>query len=164
MQYYLKYNTTYKIIQAPLYKIDESVLYEKYPIVVFDRLVKPEELLTTLFKYKYLFKSAHPQKGSPFPYIAMNKYTIIYNNKADLDLNIVAPQYKKEFQGFVDFQANKDIHSTNSQYVTIKLKKQQVLIIPPFWIYQSNLPYHVISLNDPFSLLIIAYYSTIARP
>lgn len=164
LQYYFKYNTEYRIIQAPLAKIDENVLYEKYPIVVSDRLVKPEELLETLFKYKYLFKSTHPQKGSPNPYMAISKYTLLYNNKIDIDVNIIAPQYRKEFQGFIEFQANKDINSTNAQYVTIKLKKQQVIILPAFWIYQSSLPYHVISLNDPFSLLVTLYYSTLSRP
>ena len=164
IQYYFKFNTVYKIIQAPLYKIDENVLYEKYPIVVSDRLVKPVALLETLFKYKYLFKKVHPQKGSQKPYIAISKYTLIYNDKADIEVNIIAPQYRNEFHGFVEFQANKDINSTNAQYVTIKLKKQQVIILPAFWIYQSILPYHIISLNDPFSFIVNVYYSTLARP
>lgn len=155
-QYYLKYNTAYRIIQAPLTKIDENVLYEKYPIVVADRIVKPESLLHTLFKYKYLTSSFGTRAGSQFPYFAVNKYTLIYNTIEDVDINIIAPQYRNEFQGF---KSNIDLNSTQAQYVTIKLKKQQIIILPAFWIYQSSSPHSVISLNDPLSFIISCMYT-----
>ena len=154
-QYYMKYNTTYRIVQAPLNKVDENLLYEKYPIVVADRVVKPESLLSTLFKYKYLTNTFEMRPGSQNPYFVLNKYTIIYNNVEDIDINIIAPQYRNEFKGF---KSNIDINSTQVQYVTIKLKKQQIIILPAFWIYQANLPHTVISLNDPLSLIISCMY------
>lgn len=161
LQYYLKYNNTYRIIQSDINKIDANVLYERYPIVVSDRLVDPNDLLKTLFKYTYLFKVTHIQHGDIHPTLCINKYTLIYNNKDDIDINIILPSYRKEFKYKYQkniFKADKSLDSTNIQYVTIKLKKQQILILPAFWIYQTNTPHHSICLNDPFTLLINFFY------
>jgi len=151
-QYYLKFNTSYRIIPAQLDKIDESVLYEKYPIVVADRIVKPEVLLQTLFKYKYITSSIENRKGSINPYLVTHKYTVLYNTMHDIDVNIIAPQYRGEFKTNVDF------YRTQTQYVTIKLKKQQIIILPAFWLYHITSPHTVIILNDPFSYFISKIY------
>ncbi len=160
-QYYLKYNNAYRIIQSDINKIDANVLYERYPTIISDRIVNPNDLLKTLFKYTYVFKANSIQSGDMKPTLSINKYTIIYNNKNDIDINVILPSYRSEFKYKYQnnlFKADKILDGTNIQYVTIKLKKQQVLILPSFWIYQTNTPHHSICLNDPFTLLINFFY------
>lgn len=146
IKYYTKYNTSYKIIQTELANSTEDIIYERYPIIISDRIVNPRQLLDTLFKYKYMFQNTFIQYGSPIPRIVFDKYTILFNNKTDIEINIISPLYKKDI--------NQDINSANIEFVTIKLKKLQVLILPTFWIYHTELPHHVITLNDPLSLVI----------
>lgn len=146
LKYYVKYNISYKIIQTELANATEDLIYERYPIIISDRIAVPNDLLKTLFKYKYLFHKTFVQYGDPKPRIMYDKYTLLYNNKGDIDINIISPIYRKE--------ANNPINSSNIQFVTIKLKKLQVLVLPSFWMYQTELPHHVIILNDPFSIFI----------
>jgi hypothetical protein len=149
IQHYRKHNTAYKIIQSSLDKIDINTLYERYPIIISDKIVDPTKLIDTLFKYSYAFKAIRTQNGSPIPYRTLNKYLIIYNIKNDIDINIISPFYQKDFHNNTTALAN-----SNVEYVTIKLKKQQVLILPSYWLYQTMQPHHTIAFNDPFSLLL----------
>lgn len=168
IQYYLKYNTTYRIVQATLANLDENVLFEKYPVLITDRIVKQETLLETLFKYKYMTRSFVIHHGTPCPYMTVNKYLLLYNIKTDMNVNIIMPTYKNEFKFKAAsslLQASSELSNSNVRYVTIKLKKQQTLILPSFWMYQTDLPHHTIALNDPCSSLIHLFHmwSTAAR-
>jgi hypothetical protein len=157
IQYYTKYNTSYKILQTYLDKINIDTLYERYPVVIYDRVVDPVSLTNTLFKYSYTFKNVIVQKGSQTPSMTLNKYTLIYNIKDDIDINIISPFYKSMFTyKFANnlFSAKENIQDSNVEYVTIKLKKQQVLILPTYWLYQTTSIHHVLTMNDPFTILI----------
>lgn len=145
LQYYLKYNTSYQIIQTELSKMSSNVLYEKYPIIISDRLVDPKSLLSTLFKYTYITKIIEDRPPTVNITACMSKYTLIYSTTDDIFVNIISPTY-------IYFK-NQEIDSADIAFVTIKLKKQQVLILPSFWLYQSNSQHTSISLNDLFSSL-----------
>lgn len=157
VQYYAKYNTSYKILQTKLSNIDVNTLYEKYPIIIEDRLVRANTLTSTLFRYSYTSQSNTIQKGSPFVNLALNKYTIIYNIQSDMNINVISPFYKKDFTyAYANnlFRSVTPLAESKVEYVTIKLKKQQVLILPMYWSYQTELPHHTIILNDPLTSLI----------
>ena len=57
INYYNKYKLDYLILQTNLDKIDLNLIYEKYPIVIYDKIINPKDLLKTLFVYTYIFKN-----------------------------------------------------------------------------------------------------------
>lgn len=168
-QYYTKFNKGYRIIQSNLYNIDEKVLYEKYPIVIHERIVDPESLLNTLFKYMFVFKASDYLSGSDMPYVNVHKYYVIYNPNDDMDVNLISPVFTQMFKPFIP-HTNMFMRShhtsmvmSNAEYVTIKLKQRQVLILPYAWLYQTNKKHSVIALDDIYSKLIALYKLSLPR-
>jgi len=146
--------TDYKIIQTYLDQIDLNVVYEKYPIVLYDFVVDPRILTKTLFAYAYV-GATHSTLDGRLPYKCSSKHTIVWNEDKDVDVNIINPKYK----AFIQPQARlKEMDKV--QYVTVKLKKHQVLIVPSFWYLQADFLLNAIELNDLLSFLV----SMIPRP
>ena len=55
-QYYMKYKNDYQILQVHLEGLNLDTLYEKYPIVIFNKIYDVNELLKTVFAYSYNFE------------------------------------------------------------------------------------------------------------
>lgn len=159
-QHYMKYNKDIKIIQSYLDTMSPNVLFEKYPVVIYDRIVEPNELRNTLFAY--LHTHARYINYSPNAEMTLNtsKYMIIYSPDKNVTLQIASPKYKSQlsFQRQNGFLVSKDMKNSNVQYVTMKLKKQQVLILPTFWMFQSEVNLRVIVLDDPMSMIVKGMY------
>jgi len=168
-QYYTKFNKGYRIIQSKLYNIDEKVLYEKYPIIIDERIVDPEALLSTLFKYMYFFKVNDTVAASDMPYVNVHKYYIIYNQSEDMNINLISPVFTPMFKPFVAHNGalmrsyHTSMAMTNVEYITIKLKQRQILILPYAWMYQANKKHHVMILDDMFSRVIALFKLSLLR-
>lgn len=158
IRYYTKTNNTYEIVQVSLNNMTSHILYERHPILIQDRMVNPEEILKTLYKYTYIKKKKVTKKNAPLT-ICSAKYSLIYSTKRDITVNIIAPKYRKEIMPCDhNLESKKNLDSTNVQYVTIKLKKQQLLVLPYGWIYETNSPHIHITLDDIFSILVHFFY------
>ncbi len=153
VNYYTNYKKDYNIIQTYLDNIDLSVVYEKYPIVIYDRVINPAELTKTLFAYSYIYKKQYSIKGPFNPMINSSKHCIIWNADNDITLNIINPKFKNHFtwNKKVSKDSLADMNDTTIQYITIKLKKDQVLILPAFWIFDSNTSINIIQMDDLLS-------------
>lgn len=154
-QYYASYKTDYKINQTYLSNINLDILYEKYPVVLYDKLVDPEHLLTTLFKFNYLTKSNHIINNATTIQV-LSKYTLLFNKNNNILLNIISPKFTDTIKwtyGSNCFKTSTSVFNDldNVQYVTVKLAKMQVIIMPFKWIIQSNQDYNIICLDDMFS-------------
>jgi len=157
INYYNKYKQDYQLLQIHLNKIDIDLLNEKYPIVIYDKIINPHDLLKTLFKYIYVFKNIFKIKPI-LPTINNSKYMLLWNSDNNIMINIINPKYYK----FISWKKQNSFkisnHSLNDkelekvQYITISLKKNQVLILPMFWIYQTNNYINIIQLNDIISI------------
>lgn len=162
-QYYTSFNKGYRIIQTQLHNIDDKVLYEKYPIIIQERIVHPDRLLNTLFKYMYSFKERCMVKGSDLVYMTPHKFSLIYNEHADMDVNIISPVFKSAFAPFVTYQKcmprsqTTTLDRSSVEYITIKLKQKQVIILPYSWLYQTTKDHSVMFINDLFSQMISLY-------
>jgi hypothetical protein len=119
--------------------MNADVLNERYPIVIYDRIVDPRVLLSTLFKYSYMFQKLNAFNAAPDPVANNHKYNIIFSSQEIIEVDVISPLYKHDVQ--------------NAQFVTIKLKKQQTLILPCNWMYKTKSKHYNIFLDDPFSLL-----------
>ena len=159
MHYYSKYNTSYEITQTYLDKITLELLYERNPIVIYDCIKTPNQLLKTLFKYSYTTKSEYVINHQK---IIMNrqKTSFVYSSAtSDTYINLINPSYKKDFkwnkhEKTGDMISETSIDDTNVEYITIKLKPFQVLIVPSHWLLQStksNSSMHKVNLHDVFS-------------
>lgn len=159
MHYYSKFNTSYEITQTYLDKITLDLLYERNPIVIYDSIKTPNQLLKTLFKYSYISKSEYKINHQN---VIMNrqKTSFIYcTDNTDCYINLINPSYKKDFKWkkqdkTSDMISQTNIEDTKVEYITIKLKPFQVLIIPSHWILQSTQQYsslHKVNLHDVFS-------------
>ena len=158
IQYYSKYNTSYEITQTYLDKISIDLLYERNPIVIYDTIKNPKQLLGTLFKYSYVTKNEY-KINHQNPLMNRSKFSYVYSTiDTDTFINIINPSYRKDFKWTKDTKtgdmvSSTTIEDTNVQYITIKLKPLQVLIVPSLWIIQTNQEINKINLHDFFSML-----------
>ena len=152
---YGKTKEGYKIIQTTLKKIDLNTLYEKYPIVIYDRVVNPTEIIETIFSFSYTFKH---DRVEIVPNICMvtSKYLVLFNSLTDSDLYIINPSNSKNIEFWKkngSVVSTKPLSESNVQFVTIKLKKNQVIILPAFWSYQTSEKFRKIALDDIFGAI-----------
>lgn len=156
--YYNNYKNDYNIIQTYIDKVDLNMVYEKYPIIIYDKIIDPKELLKTLFAYSYTFMNE--SKIRPIvPTYNKSKHMLLWNDDENIDINIINPKYYKiiKWEKRNIYKTSiKTLQELNEvQYITIKLKAKQVLILPAFWIFQSSSYVNIIQLNDILSCLVI---------
>lgn len=146
MKHYVSPSLHFNIIQVPLSKLEPVYLFEKSPIIVNESFVRPSDLTHTLFKYLFV-KSTQSFKCVPKLYQQnRSRYLIIYPKFKDKTIKIVHPKNKRFLQTPTDDSLN------NVEYVEIKLRKRQVIILPMFWWYQTEDPDHgMIELDDIYS-------------
>lgn len=162
IQHYNNFKNDFKIIQVTLENVDAKQLYEKYPILIYDRVVDPETLLTSLFAYIHTRRKYMLIPGGEQIYFNPCKYTMLYSPIADSEIQLIMPKYRKELTFHRErelWKSKEGLSETQVQYVTVKLKKQQILILPTFWMFQSPHPLRGICLDDPFSALVNFFHS-----
>lgn len=143
LPYYSKFKHDYQILQVNLNTLKLDHLYEKYPIVIFDTIQNVEDLFKTVFAYSYVFKSP---STVPTGYIFRNTHKfMILNPDTDVNIKLINPKYKKYVK--TNLEDSDDI-----QYVTIKLKEKQTLIIPALWyVYTDYMDIKSFVLDDLIS-------------
>ena len=158
IQYYSKYNKSYEIVQTYIDKVNLDLLYERNPIIIYDSIKTPKQLLGTLFKYSYVSKTEYQIKDTA---LVMNraKFSFMYSTSdEDTYVNLINPSYKQSMTWKLDPMSgdkvsSTDLENTNVEYITIKLKPYQVIILPSHWILQTDKPLTKINLHDFMSTL-----------
>lgn len=56
VRFIIQINPHFEIIDAPISKVNPQHLFEKQPVVIHEPLVKPADLLDSLFKYLYVYQ------------------------------------------------------------------------------------------------------------
>lgn len=151
----------FKINQIYLDQFKINLLYEKYPIIVYDKIIEPKDLLKTFFAYSYNISQDFPILFDNKVTINLSKYQIIYNQLADVDINLIHPKYRSQivFANNNKILLSKEpLSKLNVEYITVKLKKNKVFILPSYWIYNSNLPVQTIMLDDYMSYIVSKIY------
>lgn len=164
-QYYSKYNKKYEIIQSSLSNISLDLLYERNPIIIEDTIANPRHLLKTLFKYSYTFvKEMDVTTTNIFK--IKSKFCLVYSvdtNTPSVQLNLVNPIYNEKntfkWKTSADglMTTSTPLNETNIEYITLKLKPNQPVIIPTHWLAQTDHPMHKIDLDDPMSCLCLMF-------
>ena len=149
VRFVLQTNPNFEIINAPISKVNPQYLFEKQPLVIHEPLVKPMDLLGTLFKYLYI-RSKHESTTPGNVYQQnRNKYIVLYPRKNGLSLHVVHPK-KTAFLKDGTKESLKHV-----DFVEFKLKKKQVVILPMYWWYKTNSEkFGRIEIDDILSLLL----------
>lgn len=139
IKYYLNYKKDYTIIQTFLKNIKSNdIFFEKYPIVIYDKIVDINEIMKSLFSYLYLTKKNKIYKKNKFIF-NKSKFLIIYPENNTM-IDIINPKY--------------DISKNNFEYVTIQLKRKQISIMPFRWIVKPYDDLNCIELDDIITLFL----------
>lgn len=169
IHYYSKYNDTYEIVQTYLDKVNIDMLYERNPIVIYDSIKTPKQLLGTLFKYSYVSKSDY-KIDTKYPIMNRAKFSFVYSTSdQDTYINLINPSYKSSMKWankrsnggkslVMDKVSTTTLEETNVQYITIKLRPYQVVILPMHWIIQSDTPLIKYNLDDFVSMLYFKFW------
>lgn len=139
LQYYVKYKQDYQILQVFLDNFKLDTLYEKYPIVVYDQVYDTGDLLKTVFAYSFVFKKEFDVEPSVV-YRNSHKFVVL-SCEDSVSIKVINPKYKKDIKARIE--------DCNVQFITVKLKQNQVLILPALWYYHTeNMDVRAISLDD----------------
>lgn len=134
---YYNYNQNLDILQINYNNtVDDSIVYEKLPIVIYDT-----NDIIDLFKYKYIFKNIKSIENDI--YKNKNKYTIVIPQDDQTFLDVIHPKYKI-----------KNWNSDNILYVTVKLNKNQSLVLPSHWSIKTEQKINLIELNDIITIFL----------
>lgn len=160
IHYYAKYNDTYEIVQTYLDKVNIDMLYERNPIIIYDSIKTPKQLLGTLFKYSYVSKSEY-KVSTKYPIMNRAKFSFVYStSNQDTYINLINPSYTSSMKWenrvngkVADKVSTTLLDDTNVQYITIKLKPYQVVIIPMHWIIQTDTTLVKYNLDDFISMI-----------
>ena len=132
LQSYLAVKDDYTILQTWLEKVTPDTLADKHPIVIFDQVVRPDQLLSTLFAYMYVsvVKTKHNSK-----HVIRNRarYALLFSERAT-HVNLISPKYKK----IIKYNAGLSDQDASVKYVTIKLKPHQLVILPMSWMFTCD--------------------------
>lgn len=161
LSYYSKFSKEYSITQIFLDKFTPDLLYERNPIVIYDSLATPQDLLKTVFKYQYLFSNENTIPNNKV-FSIKSKFALLYSsNDTPISVKVINPSQSSSFKWYRNKQlrvSDTDISTTSVTYVDVQLKKHQVIIMPSHWIVQSNSSMNKIDLDDIASYIYFAIF------
>lgn len=135
---YLSVRSDIEILQASISDVNASYLFQKYPLIISEPLVNPENILKTLFKYLYIKTIFFNATNSNTYSQTRSRYQIIYPSLNNSVVKIIHPKYSS---------------NENYPYIDIILKKNQILILPIYWWYKCDSNCNCIEIYDVISYL-----------
>jgi len=152
IQSYLKPKTEYTIVQTYLDKVNVDTLYDKYPIIIYDLIQDPKQLVKSLFAYSYLF-DIYTHLPANAIFCTRSKFTLVFNNSTDVPVHIISPKHKPKINATLPLEQQ----DTSVQYVTVNLKQNQVMIVPMQWYISGTTQCNMILLDDLLSAILKAF-------
>jgi hypothetical protein len=137
-----------EILQVRLEGFKPSILRERQPIVIEERLVDPDELTTTVLKYQYIFKvTRHKPATDTNLRIHRGSYVILYNPEdAKQSVFLLHPrqitgQSRRALAadgGEVLKEEDGDRLKKETTFVEMRLGAKQSVIVPSQWGWWSD--------------------------
>ncbi len=144
-RYNLKYNPFTEILQIKPGQLTPAILMEKNPIIIENGFINPNDTIETSMKYLYLYFNKGQKEPSNKLSTNQAKYALIYGNGVTVE--IVNPKYKNE---------------ENYPVLPIKLKHNQALILPMYWLYSNETSsIQIVYIHDMFSILYHTFKSIV---
>jgi hypothetical protein len=148
INYDLKYNNNFQLLQLSSNKINQDILYEKSPIIIQDNINNMDDFIDVVMPYEKIYKNKFIYNKKNNVNQNLTNYLIIYNsNNKPIDVYIAHPKHKNNFKWFSSNSNNyiisnyliNDFNNINNvQFVKISLRPKQSLILPKFWLFAIN--------------------------
>ena len=137
------------LLQASVDTVTSELLAERRPIVIEDRVVNPADLVATVFRWQYAWRSGvEPCRLDAFETCRARFTLLFFLEGDDSTVVIKAP---------TGTNTNTNTNTNTDTYtdIAVRLAAGRTLVLPPMWRY---LPLSVgarrIRLHDPVSLLL----------
>lgn len=143
LQSYFRTMKTTQIIQTSLINFHPNILLEKEPIYIEDNIYNPADIISSVFKYQYIYKVLS-LSNKLYWKKNLSSFVIIYNDQDyDVNINIINPNYCKDTEYFKGLFVNKfyKVSKTtliHKQVVQVILKPYNMLVLPLNWIYNTD--------------------------
>ena len=111
----LRPKSEYTLLQTTIENFTPSLLNEKLPILIESPIVNVSDLLTTVFKYCYIYTKKVIKTENK------NKYGYLLITSKTNDISHISIKHPKYLE-----------------ILNITLHKNQVLVLPPLWWYKCN--------------------------
>mgnify|MGYP006087317043 CR=1 FL=1 len=131
-----KQKRDFQILQTPMHSLTDSMLHEKYPILVHDRVGSLPSMLKGVFRFQYLFqKELVGTEGS----IKVGTRFLLMRNRGEGDAHL-------------------QLGLKERSMIPMIADSQNVLILPAGWYFQLEAPelWELIALNDLSHMLFFA--------
>jgi hypothetical protein len=139
ISYYLKVHPELTFLQTSITKLDLDMLQSKLPIVILDRIVDVWDVLTSVFKYQYSFIQSADDASA----WTRNKHKyLVLKQREDSMVHIAHP--------------SADMKAEDYAYVDLRLKKDQMLVLPYGWWVHAPLS-EVYMLDDILSKVLTIF-------
>ena len=145
---YLRPKKDIQLLQANLSNFDSKIHIEKQPILIFDKVVHPQNVIDVFFKYMYhLSNSSHTASESNVQ--NLSRFAVIYNDR-DKAVNI---SIKKHMTKALSTSKNMyyssiDMFNDDVKPLTIKLPEKNILIIPYLFTFKAEHTIQITYLSD----------------
>lgn len=136
---------TLSINQTTIDKFNLNLLYERHPIVIYDRIQNVSQIIDKWFKYNIVTQSTSENLNWIFN---RHKYCVL-SILQDGEIHICNP-YTNISNG---------IPCNDSSIITLNLKKNQIVIVPYRWYIYSDVPIDIVYAHDliTYAISIINY-------
>jgi hypothetical protein len=132
LRYYLAAAPGMTMLQASAASCTPALLAEKRPIVIQDRVVRHEDLLTTVFRFQHLYASAREGlPPDPRPRRSRARFTVLFDPDRDVRVDVLHPD-------------------GDGGLVRVALGRAQALVLPPRWCYAAPDGARELRLYDSF--------------
>lgn len=133
----------FQIIQTPIRSLTDSMLHEKYPILVHDRVSCMSSLLRGVFRFQYLFSEA-------------------LVNRIDSSAEDFSTKVKTRFlllRNREEGESHLRIGLHESSMISMTADPHNVLILPAGWYFNLDAPdsWELLALNDLSHRLFFAH-------
>jgi hypothetical protein len=167
LNYNLKYNNEFQLLQLSSNKITQNILYEKSPIVVQDNISNIIDFIHVILTYEYIFKNKVDYKSSNYVNKNLALYSLIYNsNSKPINVYISHPKNSKKFKSnklesfnyiISDYKVNDVENINDTQFVKITLKPKKLLVLPAYWLFYIDNNCQIYSLFGLYNILIALF-------
>lgn len=148
INYDLKYNDNFQIVQLSSNKINQDILYEKYPIIIEDKINDMDDFINVVMPYEKIYKNKFIYNKKNNVNQNLTNYLLIHNsNITPIEVYISHPRNANKFNWSSSNSNNYNISNyivnnfnniNEIQFVKIILKPKQTIILPKFWLFTIN--------------------------
>lgn len=149
---YTKPKKHMEILQTDIASMNTNFLLEKQPLVIYDKIVNPEEVIRASFKFLYTFKINKTLSSNKI-YQSNSRYALVHNaSDEDVILTILKKNIKKNHLNlFYTFIGNE--FDENDRTIQIILKPYNMISVPYLYMMHCQQDLKVWFLNDLFHMV-----------